>query len=78
MTAILNRLQELSDNELLSLSEAIDLELDHRLQRKEDVYDSARSRAVQRQKSYRHTLGSMALPVKLTGMKESQPRRRAA
>jgi len=78
MTAILNRLQELSDAELLSLSEAIDLELDHRLQRKEDIYDSARSRAVQRQKIYRHTLGSTALPVKLTGMKETQPRRRAA
>jgi ribosomal protein S13 len=78
MNAILNRLQRLSDDELLSVSEAIDIELELRLERQEEIPDSARRRAVQRQKSYRHSLGSAALPVKVTGMKDSRRRRLAA
>ena len=78
MTAILDRLRQLSDEELLSLSEAIDSELENRLERQEGVPDSARRRAVQRQKSYRHSLGSTALPVKIAGMKENRRRRLAA
>ncbi len=78
MTAILDRLRQLSDEELLSLSEAIDLELELRLEHHDGVPDSARRRAVQRQKSYRHSLGSAALPVKIAGMKESRRRRLAA
>jgi hypothetical protein len=78
MAAILNRLRQLSEDELLSLSEAIDLELENRLQRLDEIPDSARRRAVQRQKSYRHSLGLSALPVKITGMKESKRRRLAA
>ena len=79
MNAILNRLRHLSDDELLSVSDAIDFELEHRLQRQqEEIPDSARRRAVQRQKSYRHSLGSAALPVKITGMREQRRRRLAA
>ncbi|MGD0518278.1 MAG: hypothetical protein ABSA26_12155 [Thermoguttaceae bacterium] len=78
MNAILNRLHRLSDDELLSVSEAIDVELERRLERQEEIPDSARRRAVQRQKSYRHSLGSAALPVKVTGMKDSRRRRLAA
>jgi ribosomal protein S13 len=78
MNAILNRLQRLSDDELLSVSEAIDIELELRLERQEEIPDSARRRAVQRQKSYRHSLGSAALPVKIAGMKDSRRRRLAA
>ena len=78
MAAILDRLRQLSDEELLSLSEAIDVELGFRMERHDGVPDSARRRAVQRQKSYRHSLGSAALPVKLTGMKDSRRRRLAA
>lgn len=78
MTAILNRLRQLSDEELLSLSEAIDLELEFRMERHDGVPDSARRRAVQRQKSYRHSLGSAALPVKIAGMKEGRRCRLAA
>jgi ribosomal protein S13 len=78
MTAILNRLRQLSDDELLSLSEAIDVELELRMQRQDEIPDSARRRAVQRQKSYRRSLGSTALPVKVTGMRESRRRRLAA
>jgi hypothetical protein len=52
--------------------------LEHRLERQEETPDSARRRAVQRQKSYRHSLGSAALPVKLTGMKDTRRRRLAA
>jgi hypothetical protein len=78
MTAILNRLRQLSDDELLSLSEAIDVELEYRLERQDEIPDSARRRAIQRQKSYRHSIGSAALPVKVTGMKEPRRRRLAA
>ena len=78
MDAILKRLRQLSDDELLSVSEAIDMELELRLQRQEEIPDSARRRAVQRQKSYRRTLGSSALPVRMAGLKEPQRRRRAA
>ncbi|MGD0655146.1 MAG: hypothetical protein ABSA16_12435 [Thermoguttaceae bacterium] len=78
MNAILNRLHRLSDDELLSVSEAIDVELERRLERQEEIPDSARRRAVQRQKSYRHSLGSAALPVKIAGMKDSRRRRLAA
>jgi len=78
MTAILDRLRQLSDEELLSLSEAIDAELEYRLQRQDEIPDSARRRAVQRQKSYRHSLGSTALPVKIAGMKPTRRRRLAA
>jgi ribosomal protein S13 len=78
MNAILKRLRQLSDEELLSVSEAIDIELEHRLQRADDVPDSARRRAVQRQKSYRHSLGSSAMPVKMAGLKDSRRRRLAA
>ncbi len=76
MNAILNRLRKLSEDELLSVSEAIDTELERRLEKEDDVPDSARRRAIQRQKSYRHSLGSAALPVKVTGMKENDSRRR--
>jgi hypothetical protein len=78
MNAILNQLRHLSEDELLGVSEAIDIELDRRLDRQEEIPDSARRRAVQRQKSYRHSLGSSALPVKVTGMKEQRRRRLAA
>ena len=78
MDAILKRLRQLSDDELLSVSEAIDMELELRLQRQEEIPDSARRRAVQRQKSYRRTLGSSALPVRMAGLKDVRPRRRAA
>ncbi|HEY4760646.1 MAG TPA: hypothetical protein VIH42_08710 [Thermoguttaceae bacterium] len=78
MNAILNRLRQLSDDELLSMSEAIDLELERRLQHQEEVPDSARRRAVQREKSYRRTLGSSGVPVKMAGLKDSRRRRPAA
>jgi ribosomal protein S13 len=78
MNAILKRLRQLSDDELLSVSEAIDIELEHRLEREDEIPDSARRRAVQRQKSYRHSLGSSALPVKVAGLKDSRRRRLAA
>jgi hypothetical protein len=78
MNAILNRLQRLSDDELLSVSEAIDMELESRIKHNDEIPDSARRRAVQRDKSYRHTLGSAAMPVKMTGMKGARRQRRAA
>jgi hypothetical protein len=71
MNRILNQLRRLSDDELTHLSEAIDLELDRRLELMEDVPDSARHRAIQRQKSYRRSLGSSAPPIRAVGLKDS-------
>jgi hypothetical protein len=76
MNYILSMLRRLSDDELTQLSEAIDIELDRRLDLMDEVPDSARRRAIQRQKSYRRTLGSSAPPVRAVGMREQ--RRKAA
>jgi hypothetical protein len=76
MNYILNQLRRLSDDELTRLSEAIDLELDQRLDALDGIPDSARRRAVQRQKSYRRSLGSSAPPVRAVGLKDH--RRKAA
>ena len=77
-TGILNRLPQMSNDELLELSEAIDVELEHRTERLDEVPDSARRRAIQRQKSYRRNLGASGIPVRYVGMKDVHPRRRAA
>lgn len=76
MNYILNQLRRLSDDELTSLSEAIDSELDRRMDVIDDIPDSARRRAVQRQKSYRRSLGSSAPPIRAIGLKDH--RRKAA
>ncbi len=75
MKALLKRLHRLDDDELLAISEAIDHELDRRLQRAERIPESARRRAVQRSQSYRQRNGSAAPPVRVTGMRQS-PRNR--
>jgi hypothetical protein len=76
MNHILNQIPRLNDDELAQLSDAIDLELDRRLDVFDEVPDSARRRAVHRQKSYRRALGSSAPPVRAVGLKEY--RRKAA
>jgi hypothetical protein len=77
MNAILKHLQELGNDELLRLSEAIDTELDSRLDRYDDVPDSARRRAVSRDHSYRRSNGASAPPVRAVGLKDAR-RHRAA
>jgi hypothetical protein len=78
MNAILKRLQQLSDPELFTLSDAIDAELDRRSDDVGEVPDSARRRAVERQQSYRRRLGSTAAPVKAAGLGKAAGPRRAA
>lgn len=78
MNALMRRLRKLADDELLEISEAIDEELDHRLQISDPIPESARRRAVQRAKSYRRSTGSSALPVRVTGMRPTRRRRLAA
>lgn len=78
MDAVLKRLRKLADDELLEVSEAIDRELDHRLQLSDLHPESARKRAVQRGKSYRRCNGASALPVRVTGMRPTRRRRLAA
>lgn len=78
MRSILKRLRQMDDDELLSVSEAIDCELERRLELTEQIPDSARRRAVQRSQSYRHSTGAGAPPVKATGLKIQRKRRRAA
>ena len=76
MKGLLKQLHKLSDGELASLSEAIDGELGRRLERADNVPESARRRAVQRSKSYRRDTGAAALPIMVAGMRER--RRKAA
>jgi hypothetical protein len=78
MNSILKRLRTLADEELLALSEAIDVELEHRLARVEEVPDSARRRAIEREQSYRRRTGAAAPPIVAVGIGKSRRERRAA
>jgi len=77
MNAIMKRLQRLGEDELLGLSEAIDSELERRLERADAVPDSARRRAIARQHSYRRGTGSTAPPIRAVGLRDTR-RNRAA
>jgi hypothetical protein len=77
MNAILKRLEHMVDDELLTLSEAIDVELDRRLDRIEKAPESARSRAIAREQSYRRTIGATAPPIRAIGLRDNR-RNRAA
>ena len=78
MNTILKLMRKLGDNELLSVSEAIDRELDRRLGRMDLIPVSARRRANDRQNSYRHDNGASAPPVRVIGLQPLSTRRRAA
>ena len=78
MKTIIKKLNNMAEDELLALGEAIDLELDRRLERTEEVPESARRRASLRDQSYRRSTGSTAPPVRVTGLKERRKSRRAA
>jgi hypothetical protein len=78
MQSILKRLRKLADDELLAMSEAIDLELEARLARTDEVPESARSRANDRQRSYRHRTGAAAPPIVAVGLGKNNRDRRAA
>jgi hypothetical protein len=77
MNNILKRLHQLEDDDLLSLSEAIDVELEHRLDRNDGIPDSARRRALAREHSYRRSVGSAAPPIRAVGLRDIR-RHRAA
>jgi hypothetical protein len=78
MNALLKRLHSLGDDELLSLSEAIDVEFERRLERTDMIPESARSRAIARGQSYRRSTGSAAPPIRAIGLREDVRRKRAA
>lgn len=78
MNSILKRLRKLGDDELCSISDAIDGELERRQDLVDAIPESARRRAVQREQSYRHSTGAAALPVRVAGMRKIRKRRRAA
>jgi uncharacterized protein with von Willebrand factor type A (vWA) domain len=78
MQSIFKQLRDLSDDELLELSEALDHEVTSRSIQIEDVPDSARRRAVERNQSYRRRTGSAAPPVRYTGLKEPRRKRKFA
>ena len=77
MNAILKRLHSLGDDDLLNLSEAIDIELERRLEQTESIPESARSRAISRSQSYRRSTGAAAPPIRAVGLRDTG-RRRAA
>jgi hypothetical protein len=77
MNAFLKRLQSLDNDELLGISEAIDIELERRLEQADVFPDSARRRAIARGQSYRHSTGSAAPPIRAVGLRDTR-RRHAA
>lgn len=78
MQSMITRLRSLGDEELLVLSEAIDIEIARREERMEEYPDSARTRARQREQSYRSSLGAKAPPIRAVGMKDAGRKRRFA
>lgn len=77
MNAFLKRLHTLGDDELLGISEAIDIEMERRQEHAEVIHESARQRANARQQSYRHGNGSSAPPIRMVGLRDTR-RPRAA
>lgn len=78
MNTVLKLLRKMSDDELLHVSEAIDIELNCRLERTDPIPDSARRRAVARQFSYHRNTGSSAPLVRYVGLHDTSKLRRAA
>jgi hypothetical protein len=78
MQTLLKKLREFSDDELLVLSEAIDVELERRLEKLDSIPESARRRAVMRDQSYRKSTGASAPPIRIAGLKGQNKRRSAA
>ena len=78
MKVILKHLRSLGDDELLSISEAIDTELELRLGHTDAISESARSRAIEREQSYRQRIGSTAPPIRAVGLGHDSRRNRAA
>lgn len=76
MNAILKRLHKLAEDDLMALSEAIDVELESR-QDIQAIPESARSRAIARGQSYRRTTGAMAPPIRAVGFRDTRPNRAA-
>ncbi len=77
MNSILKRLHSMRDDDLLSLSEAIDVEMERRMEHIDVVPESARSRAIARGQSYRHNTGASAPPIRAVGLRDIR-RNRAA
>ena len=78
MNSILKRLQELADTELYNLSEAIEAELQRRSDASDDLPESAKRRANEREQSYRRRTGAFAPPIRAVGLGKSKGPRRAA
>jgi hypothetical protein len=78
MNAILNLMRRLNDDQLLGLSEAIDVELDRRIEREDPIPGSTRRRAVDRQYSYRRSNGAHAMPARMVDQRPPLRRRLAA
>jgi hypothetical protein len=78
MQSIISRLRTLNDEQLLHVSEAVDVEIARREARMEEHPESARLRARQRDHSYRSNLGTKAPPVRAVGMKDAGRRRKFA
>jgi hypothetical protein len=78
MITILKHLNQFADHELYNLSEAIDLELQRREELTLDVQESAKSRAFEREHSYRRRTGAQAPRVRVVGIGRWKGPRRAA
>jgi hypothetical protein len=78
MNALLEHIEELADQELYSLCEAIEVEIHRREELSGELPDSARKRAVEREQSYRRRNSAFAPPVRAVGIGKTSAPRRAA
>jgi hypothetical protein len=78
LNTLLKRLCKLTTQELFSLCEAIDIELQRRDELVDDTPDSARRRALQREQGYRRRIGATAPPIRAVGLGKVEVPRRAA
>ena len=75
MNALLKRLHDLADDELLGISRAIDIELERRLNETDEIPESARQRVISRERSYRRNTGSAAPPIRAVGLRKARDHR---
>ena len=78
MNSMFKKLRKLGDDELFSVSEAVDAEIARRQEGEEAVPETARQRANERGQSYRARNGAGAQPALVVGVRRTAERKKQA
>lgn len=76
MKSMLKKLRKLGDDELFSISDAVDAEIARRQETEADVPETARQRANERGQSYRHRTGAGAEAALVVGVQRVADRKK--